>query len=415
MSHVEEHCAETADLAGFSPPAAGSLATRLANMLLAGIGYGRLRVVLPNGSSIERVGAAGGPDATVVVHRWRALRRLAWGGDVGFAEAFVDGDWTSPDLTSVVRLGARNADHFARATGGSRLVRLANRLRHVANANTLSGSRRNIPAHYDLGNDFYRLWLDPSMLYSSAMWDETTPDLEAAQRRKLARVVELLAIAGGEKVLEIGCGWGALAARLAQSGAGEVTGVTLSPAQLAFARDEIARRGLDGRVRLGIEDYRDIAGSFDRVVSIEMLEAVGEAYWPQYFAKIAAVLAPGGRAVLQVITIAEQRYEAYRRTPDFIQKHVFPGGFLPSPAALAGAVAGARLRIVASETFGRSYAATLAEWRRRFDAHRDEIEALGFDQRFRRLWTYYLCYCEAGFLEGAVDVGLYVIEHAGRE
>ncbi|NLH80307.1 MAG: class I SAM-dependent methyltransferase, partial [Phyllobacteriaceae bacterium] len=226
----------------------------------------------------------------------------------------------------------------------------------------------------------------------------------------LDRIAERLALEGGESVLEIGCGWGALAAHLAEGRAGRVTGLTLSPSQLAWARDVAAARGLADRVDLRLQDYRDVDETFDRIVSIEMFEAVGEAWWPTYFGTLARALKPGGRAVLQVISIAEDRYEDYRRDTDFIQKHVFPGGFLPSKSAFAAAVAAAGLRLEAAEHFGLSYAETLAEWRRRFHARWEEIAPLGFDERFRRLWDYYLAYCEAGFREGAIDVGLYTLE-----
>ncbi len=246
------------------------------------------------------------------------------------------------------------------------------------------------------------------MLYSSGLWDASTPTLEAAQSRKIERVRELLEIRGGERILEIGCGWGALAARLVEAGAAHVTGLTLSPAQLDFA----AARGSAPRVDIRLQDYRDVDGGFDRIVSIEMAEAVGEAWWPTYFGKIASCLEPGGRAVLQVITIAEEHFDDYRRTVDFIQRHVFPGGCLPSKTVLNQQFDRAGLRLVSNEAFGLSYARTLGEWRRRFHAGWPEIAARGFDDRFRRLWDYYLSYCAAGFLEGVTDVGLYCVEHA---
>ena len=344
-----------------------------------------------------------------MIRRWRMLRRLLTGGDIGFAEGYIEGDWTSPDPVAVIALAARNSAGLRRAIRGSMPVRAFERLRHLMRGNSKRGSRRNIEAHYDLGNDFYRLWLDGTMLYSAGLWDAATPDLEAAQAAKLDRIAGLLDLSGGERVLEIGCGWGALAAHLAETADARVTGITLSPSQLAWARDVAASRGLSARVDLRLQDYRDVAETFDRVVSIEMFEAVGEAWWPIYFDTIARTLAPGGRAVLQVISIAEDRFDDYRRDTDFIQKHVFPGGFLPSKTAFTAAVERAGLQVAAAEHFGLSYAETLAEWRRRFHARWPEIEAQGFDDRFRRLWDYYLAYCEAGFREGAVDVGLYTL------
>ena len=386
--------------------------TSLVAPLLEKLRGGRLRVFLPNGSGIASASDNFGLQATLVIERWRALRRLALGGDVGFAEAYVDRDWTSPDLVALLRLAARNVDALRAATSGIAIIRFINRLRHLTRGNTRRGSRRNIMAHYDLGNAFYALWLDRTMQYSSAVWTEDTPDLEAAQNRKLDRVVEWLALDGGESVLEIGCGWGALAMRLAETKDARVTAITLSPAQIEFARGRAAEAGLDRRIDFRLQDYRDVRGSFDRIASIEMIEAIGERRWPVYFRSLASSLRPGGRTVLQAITIGEAFFEHYRRNPEFIQKHIFPGGFLPTRSAMAAHAARAGLRVVASERFGESYALTLAEWRRRFHARWPEATALGFDERFRRLWDYYLAYCEAGFAEGTIDVSLIAMEHA---
>jgi cyclopropane-fatty-acyl-phospholipid synthase len=380
--------------------------------LLPNLLVGRARFVTPSGGAIVRSGATPGPEATIVFNRWRALRRLATGGDIGFAEAYMDGDWTSPDLVATLRLASRNYEALKRSLRRVGVVRWANRLRHLMRGNTRRGARRNIEAHYDLGNAFYQAWLDPSMQYSSALWDEATPDLEAAQARKIAHIGELLRLEGGESVLEIGCGWGGLASSLAAKRGATVTAITLSPSQLAFARERAGGQGLGAQLDFRLLDYRDVAGRFDRIVSIEMLEAVGEAWWPAYFETLARCLKSGGRAVVQAITIADETFADYRRNPDFIQKHVFPGGFLPSKSALAAQVKSAGLRLTRSENFGLSYAKTLAEWRKRFDARWSEIAAQGFDERFRRLWDYYLSYCEAGFAEGMIDVGLYTIEPA---
>jgi cyclopropane-fatty-acyl-phospholipid synthase len=390
------------------PPSAH--ARRLIERLVSGLRAGQLRVVLPSGPPLRIAGREPGPRATVIVKRWRALRLLALGGDIGFAESFVDGDWTSPDLVALVRLAARNMEAFDRAINGSNLLRAGERLRHLLRRNSRRGSRRNILAHYDLGNSFYSLWLDGTMQYSSGIFEDGAETLETAQARKIGRIAELLKLDDGERVLEIGCGWGGLAERLAAEKKALVTALTLSPSQRAWASGIATASGLADRINVRLQDYRDVGGSFDRIVSIEMLEAVGEAWWPTYFRVLGDRLMPGGRAVLQVITIAEERYEAYRRTPDFIQKHIFPGGFLPSSSALEAQIASAGLRLTHSETFGSSYARTLAHWRARFVAHWPEIAAQGFDERFQRLWTYYLCYCEAGFAEGAINVGLYVIE-----
>ena len=390
--------------------ARASFGARLISRLVPRLDFGQLHLTLPNGDSVSIASRAPGPHATVALRRWRALRRLVMGGDIGFGEAYIAGDWTSPDLVGVVRLAARNATTMERAISGWRLGRAIERLRHLGRANSRRGSRRNIMAHYDLGNDFYFRWLDGAMQYSAALYAEAFDTLETAQQHKLARISELLRLAGGESVLEIGCGWGGLAERLASRHGACVTALTLSPAQRAWASRLAVASGLAARIDVRLQDYRDVEGTFDRIVSVEMLEAVGEAWWPTYFRVLRERLKPGGHAVIQVITIDDERFEAYRRTPDFIQKHVFPGGLLPSPSTLKGQIAQAGLTLARSETFGFSYAKTLAEWRARFLAHWPEIRRQGFDERFRRLWTYYLCYCEAGFLEAALDVGLYVIE-----
>ena len=385
------------------------LGTWLMRRVLGCIENGRITIVTPGGERFEHRAAAPGPDATLVLHNWRSLRRLLGGGDVGFAEGYIAGDWSSPDLVALITLTAENVTRLQDVMDGWTPIRLLNRFKHLMKSNSEQGSRRNIAFHYDLGNDFYRHWLDRSMTYSAALGIAPGQTLEAAQAQKLARIGELLALTGDETVLEIGCGWGALAIDLARQCAG-VTGVTLSAEQLAFGRQAIAAKGLADRVDLRLQDYRDVGEQFDRIVSIEMLEAVGEQYWPVYFEKLRRCLKPGGRTVLQVITIRADRYDSYRSGSDFIQRYIFPGGMLPTPQIIADEAARAGLLPGPVETFGLGYAATLAEWRRRFDAAWPQIAALGFDAKFRRLWDYYLCYCEAGFRAGTIDVGLYVLE-----
>jgi cyclopropane-fatty-acyl-phospholipid synthase len=385
---------------------------RLLLRLLRNIRHGRLRVMLPSGAVIEKIGSEAGPEAVIVIRRWRMLRRVIAAGDIGFAEGYLDEDWTTPDLSALIRFAARNTEALSRAVEGSPLMRLFNRAKHLLNANTKHGSRRNIEAHYDLGNDFYKEWLDPSMLYSSGIFDQSAQTLEASQQKKLERILEKLDLDGSKNLLEIGCGWGALAVFLAGRANARVMGVTLSPSQLAWAKDAAEKAEKSDQVDLRLQDYRDLDGQFDRIVSIEMFEAVGEAYWPNYFATLKRCLKPGGRVVLQIISIEEGRFDSYRRDTDFIQKYIFPGGFLPSDSALKAAVSKAGFVLRDKELFGKSYARTLAEWRARFHARWPAIAALGFDERFRRLWHYYLCYCEAGFEEGSIDVGLYTIEHA---
>ncbi|HEY8579538.1 MAG TPA: cyclopropane-fatty-acyl-phospholipid synthase family protein [Beijerinckiaceae bacterium] len=382
--------------------------------LLKRVTCGRIAVRLPGGELVAHAGLVPGPEALIVLHRWRALRRLLLKGDLGFAESYLDGDWTTPDLTAVIELAARNGPTLDPAITGSRAARALGRLRHLLRANTRWGARRNIAFHYDLGNAFYAEWLDASMTYSSALYGPRARTLEEAQQAKLARVRALLALQGGERVLEIGCGWGALACSLGRAGA-QVTGLTLSPSQLARAQARVRDEGLAAAVDLRLEDYRDAQGAYDRVVSIEMIEAVGEQYWRAYFEVLRRRVSEEGRVVLQVITIAEERYAAYARAADFIQRYVFPGGMLPTKRILRECAEAAGLVVASSETFAESYALTLAEWRRRFLAAWPRIAEQGFDLRFRRLWEYYLSYCEAGFRAGAIDVGLYVLRPAGSK
>lgn len=382
------------------------LAVGLVRRVASRIEYGHITIILPSSGRIEHRGARPGRSATLVLHRWRALRRLVSEGDLGFAEAYIDGDWSSPDLAVLLELAACNIAQLDRGISGLFPVRMINRLLHLLRANSKSGSRRNISFHYDLGNEFYRSWLDAGMVYSSALYERPDQTLEDAQDAKFARILELMALRGGERVLEIGCGWGALAVRMARAGA-RVTGITLSSEQLAFARQHAEQENLAGDISLALTDYRDVEGSYDRIVSIEMLEAVGEAYWPVYFKTLHDRLNAGGIAVLQAITIDETRFRSYRGSADFIQHHIFPGGMLPTKASIAEHGAKASLKPVLVQSFGDSYAATLAEWRKRFQASWPAIAAMGFPERFHRLWTYYLCYCEAGFRAGLIDVGFY--------
>lgn len=391
-----------------------SLVAGVLRRIIAQIEFGHITVVLPSGDRIEHSGAQAGLSAALVLHRWRAIRRLLAEGDLGFAEAYIDEDWSSPDLASLLELAARNITVIDRKTSGFLPVRILNRLRHLLRANSKAGSRRNISFHYDLGNNFYQCWLDPSMTYSSALYVYPEQTLEDAQEAKLSRIEELLDLHGGEKALEIGCGWGALAVRLAHADV-SVAGVTLSSEQLTFARQLVEKENLTDNVTLELTDYRDVKGSYDRIVSIEMLEAVGQAYWPTYFKTLHDRLNPGGFAVLQVITIDEARFESYRQTPDFIQRHIFPGGMLPTTAMIAEFSKGAGLTLVSTQCFGKDYAKTLIEWRDRFLASWPRIEAMGFPKRFRRLWEYYLCYCEAGFRAGTIDVGFYVLSKADAD
>jgi cyclopropane-fatty-acyl-phospholipid synthase len=388
------------------PTSLGALG-RAVDRALPELPHGHLTLTLPNGAVIERRGDADGPEAVMTVHRWRALWRMRRDGDNGFADSYLDGDWSTPDLGAVLEFCARNeAALINTAQVSSRLGLLRSRLQHWLRTNTRRGSRRNIAAHYDLGNEFFKPWLDEGMNYSSALYDNCDT-LERAQSAKLDRAAALLDLSGGEKVLEIGCGWGALAERLIRHYGASVSGITLSTEQLAYARTRLAGEVERGRADLRLQDYRDVAGRFDRIASIEMIEAVGERYWPNYFGKIRDCLASGGVALLQAITIDEQRFATYRKRPDFIQRYIFPGGVLPTHSIIEQEAARAGLKLVHHEEFSDSYVKTLREWRDRFLRAWPKLEPLGFNERFRRMWEYYLAYCEVGFRNGSINVGFF--------
>ncbi len=376
--------------------------TRQLQRLLSQAAYGDLTIVLPNNEVLHKQGEHEGPSARIVIRRWRTVWRLIVGGEIAFADAYIEGGWWTPNLLAFLDFGARNERRMERQISGSLVQRLLWRFQHSRNRNTKRRARRNIAAHYDLGNAFYEKWLDAGMQYSSALYARPEQPLEAAQRAKLDRVVELLDIKGGERVLEIGCGWGALMERLAPRC--HVTGITLSEEQLAYASARV------GAADVRLQDYRDVPETYDRIVSIEMIEAVGESYWPTYFAKLRNALTQSGTVLLQAITIAEDRFARYRNQPDFIQRYIFPGGVLPTVEIIRREAARAGLELVAQQPFGLSYARTLSDWRERFLAAWPAIEPLGFDASFRRMWEYYLCYCEVGFRTGAIDVGFYKLQ-----
>ncbi|EIC20908.1 SAM-dependent methyltransferase [Thiorhodovibrio frisius] len=351
-----------------------------------------------------------GPQAEIQLHRPLSFaRRVTGRGHLGFGESYLAGDWDSPDLTSLIHLFAVNEPVLASIEFGSWLGRLVALFRHHSRTNTKRGSRRNIAHHYDLGNAFYRLWLDPGMTYSAALFDGQDITLEQAQRRKYQSLLEMLGAEPGAHVLEIGCGWGGFA-REAVAAGHRVTGLTLSSEQLAWASETLTDPIASGEVDLHLRDYRDMDGQFDHIASIEMFEAVGERYWPVYMNKIRQLLRPGGRAALQVITIDEQYFDSYRSSPDFIQKYIFPGGMLPTPARFDAVVEQAGLRISARRWFGQDYARTLAIWHQQFMEQLTAVRGLGYDETFIRMWRYYLAYCEAGFRDGRIDVMQVVLE-----
>ncbi len=375
--------------------------------MAARIRVGRLTLRLPDGS-VHAFSGGGehGPHASLQIRTGAGLRRLVYGGDIGFAQSYVDGHCHTPDLRALMELAASNEGALSANLRGSAVARWLNRAYHRLRANSRRGSRRNIAFHYDLGNGFYRRWLDPGMSYSSAIFERPDQPLAEAQDLKYRRIGDLAGLQPGNSILEIGCGWGGFMEKAARSGC-RVEGITLSKEQLAYANERMVSQGLQAQAAANLTDYRDTHGEYDAVVSIEMLEAVGEEHWPQYFQTLRERLKPGAAAVVQVITIAEERFDAYRGRTDFIQRYIFPGGMLPTPSILHRQAAAAGLVVDHQETFGSSYARTLEVWRRHFIDAWEDIAAEGFDERFRRLWEYYLCYCETGFSSGSIDVGIY--------
>ncbi|MGV9007071.1 MAG: class I SAM-dependent methyltransferase [Brevundimonas sp.] len=377
----------------------------LLRLLAANWTYGRLTVQLPNGEVHALEGPRPGPSAILDVRDYRFARRVLASGDIGFAEAYMAGEWETPHLAVLLESIAANYDHIRQVVDGNPVMRLINRLSHKRRRNSRSGSRKNIHAHYDLGNAFYAAWLDGTMTYSSARFATAHDGLDAAQTAKYAALARMMDLQPGQTVLEIGCGWGGFAEYAAREIGAHVTGVTISQEQHDFARKRLFEAGLAERTDIRMLDYRDVEGRFDRVASIEMFEAVGKEYWPAYFDKIREVLVPGGRAGLQIITIQDSLFEDYNSRTDFIQKYVFPGGMLPSEDRLRPVIEQSGLGWQSVERFGADYADTLALWDRRFQAAWPDIRRMGgFDERFRRLWRFYLGYCEAGFRSGRTDV-----------
>ncbi len=359
--------------------------------------FGGITFVLPSGREIAIRGSEPGPEARVAIHDYRCMRRVMAGGAVGFAEGYMAGEWDTPDLTAVLESASLNFDRLQQLAKGNPLVRIANFVGHLLHNNSREGSRRNIHAHYDLGNAFYCRWLDRTMTYSSAHYEYAGQPLAQAQRNKYATLAQTMGLQAGQSVLEIGCGWGGFAEFAAAEVGAKVTGITISREQYDFARRRMFDQGLAEKADIQLIDYRDVPGRFDRVASIEMFEAVGERYWPTYFQKIHDVLVPGGRAGLQIITIRDEFFDDYRSRADFIQKYVFPGGMLGSERRLKEETDRAGLAWGEIVRFGQHYADTLQEWGKAFEAAWADIRPLGFDERFRRLWRFYLSYCEAGF------------------
>lgn len=377
---------------------------RIVFSLAAQITRGTFDVQLPDGRVLSFRGAEAGPSASVVVRDYRFAWRLLRSGDIGVAEAYLRGEWETPNLTQVLYLFCVNMPMMHAVVHANPIVRWVQVLRHWLNCNTKRQARRNIHAHYDLGNDFYRAWLDPTMTYSSALFDQDSNDLSAAQLRKYESLVQQIGLNPGHRLLEIGCGWGGFAEYAARNTGAHVTGLTISKAQFDYAQKRIFDAGLNDRVTLKLQDYRDERGSYDRIASIEMIEAVGEKFWPDYFGQLRDRLVAGGVAGIQAITIQESLFSNYRREIDYIRRYIFPGGMLPSPTILKSLGDRFGVPLIGEKVFGEDYARTLAVWRDRFGAAWPTLAPLGFDERFRRLWEYYLSYCEAGFLSRNIDV-----------
>ncbi|MFY8043798.1 MAG: class I SAM-dependent methyltransferase [Rhodoferax sp.] len=395
----------------FSLPRGTPAAARTVLKLLQGLRHGSLTVQLPDGG-VQRFGGEAMPHASIQLHNWNVCSAALKSGDIGFAESFIAGDWSTPNLTELLRVLVKNRAEVEGVIYGTWAGRLVYRIKHLLNRNTKSNSQKNIHAHYDLGNAFYTLWLDPTMNYSSAIFaGNTEQPMADAQKAKVRRALSMAGVQAGDRVLEIGCGWGALAEMATTEFNAHLTGVTLSTEQLAFARDRMQRFGVQNQADLRLQDYRDIADKpFDAICSIEMVEAVGREYWPTYFSSVAKLLKPGGRACVQSIVIADALFDRYVGSTDFIQQYIFPGGCLPCPREFRAQANAAGLDVVDEYVFGPDYAETLRRWRDAFLAERERVMAAGFDQRFMLIWEFYLAYCEAAFDERDIDVVQYTLQ-----
>lgn len=361
------------------------------------INSGRLDIRLPDGRVFRAQGKTPGPAAEIVIHDPEVIARLIREGDIGFSEAYMDGAWSTPDLQAFMDLIHSDNPALLDDFAGQSIVRLWEHLRHFLRRNSRAQARKNIAHHYDLGNDFYKLWLDESMTYSAALFTSGQESLERAQEQKYAALVDALGVSEGAHVLEIGCGWGGFAEYAAAKRGLRVTALTISQAQHDFAVERMQRLGLSDRVEIKLCDYRDERGQYDGIASIEMFEAVGEAYWPSYFETVRDRLTPGARAAIQVITVPDNRFELYRSRVDFIQKYIFPGGMLISPERFRSEAEARGLEWAGGFDFAEGYSLTLRRWHEAFSAKWDEISDMGFDARFRKMWDFYLTSCAAAF------------------
>ena len=397
----------------FSLPAGAPSAARATLKLLLRLKHGTLTIKLPDGS-VQRFGNGQGPQASLHLLNWNVCSAALKSGDIGFAESYIAGDWTTPHLTDLLQVLIVNRKEVEDMIYGTWLGRFAYRVKHLLNRNTKANSQKNIHAHYDLGNAFYELWLDGTMNYSSAIFETSETSMKDAQHAKVRRALRMAQVKPGDRVLEIGCGWGALAEKATKEFDANVVGVTLSTEQLEWAQKRMQREGVSSQADLRLQDYRDIGKTtvdapFDAICSIEMVEAVGREYWPEYFQTVARLLKPGGHACIQSIVIADELFERYLTSTDFIQQYVFPGGCLPCPKEFRAQAAKAGLQVIDEFSFGQDYARTLQLWREQFAAQKAHVLQLGFDERFIRIWEFYLSYCEAAFLEANTDVVQYTL------
>ena len=437
MNTASNSTASSATGVPFALPHGAPAAARTAFKLLSRLKYGTLTLQLPDGS-MQRFGSGDGPTASLRLVNWNVCSASLRSGDIGFAESFIAGDWTTPHLTELLRVLIVNRKEVEDVIYGTWLGRLAYRVKHLLNRNTKANSQKNIHAHYDLGNAFYELWLDGTMNYSSAIFETPETSMKDAQNAKVRRALRMAGVQAGDRVLEIGCGWGALAEMAATEFDASVVGVTLSTEQLAWAQQRMARAGVrragqpqastapsggsdahamasvGASYDLRLQDYRDIGtvstdAPFDAICSIEMVEAVGREYWPTYFQAVARLLKPGGHACVQSIVIADELFERYVSSTDFIQQYIFPGGCLPCPTEFRAQARAAGLEVVDEFSFGQDYAHTLRLWREQFMAQESRVLQLGFDRRFIRIWEFYLAYCEAAFAQANTDVVQYTL------
>ncbi len=403
----------TPSSAALSMPIGAPSAARATLKLLLRLKHGTLTVKLPDGS-VQRFGNGESPMASLHLLNWNVCSAALKSGDIGFAESFIAGDWTTPHLTELLRVLILNRKEVEDMIYGTWLGRLAYRVKHLLNRNTKANSQKNIHAHYDLGNAFYALWLDGTMNYSSAIFETPETSMKDAQHAKVRRALRMARVKPGDRVLEIGCGWGALAEKATKEFDASVVGVTLSTEQLEWAQKRMQREGVSERADLRLQDYRDIGKTtrdepFDAICSIEMVEAVGRAYWPEYFQTVARLLKPGGFACIQSIVIADDLFDRYIGSTDFIQQYIFPGGCLPCPKEFRAQAKAAGFEVVDEFSFGQDYARTLQLWREDFMAQESHVIQLGFDKRFIRIWEFYLSYCEAAFTESNTDVVQYTL------